>query len=430
MSILLAIIILVIALIIGIPAPFAFASSIIYIILKEGIQTSVLYPYAYSQMSTTIILAIPLFIMAGQIMHKGGIASHLINLIELLIGRIKGGLGVVIIFSSAVFGSITGSAVATLVTIGSIMLPRLKESGYSRGYASALIANASVLGMLIPPSTIMILYAWVSKQSVLASFLSTIVPGIILIILLIFVNMVLIRNQDIKVADRISFSELQKQFGKQSIKATPALFLPVFVLGGIYGGIMTPTEAAAVSALYSIPIALFIYKGLTVKGLKKIFIESAVTTGVIMLMLFTITMLNRLYIMLNLPEEILNLLMKISEQKVVLLLLINLFMILIGCLMDDMSATVLAAPMLLPVVVALGVDPIQFAAILAINLGMGLVTPPTAPLLFISGNLGNVPLYEMLKPTLMMILFAWLPTLLITTYIPEVSLFLPYLLLK
>src|SRR5699024_9928314 len=115
------------------------------------------------------------------------------------------------------------------------------ESGYSRGYASALIANASVLGMLIPPSTIMILYAWVSKQSVLASFLSTIVPGIILIILLIFVNMVLIRNQDIKVADRISFSELQKQFGKQSIKATPALFLPVFVLGGIYGGIMTPT---------------------------------------------------------------------------------------------------------------------------------------------------------------------------------------------
>ena len=134
--------------------------------------------------------------------------------------------------------------------------------------------------------------------------------------------------------------------------------------------------------------------------------------------------------MLNLPEEILNLLMKISEQKVVLLLLINLFMILIGCLMDDMSATVLAAPMLLPVVVALGVDPIQFAAILAINLGMGLVTPPTAPLLFISGNLGNVPLYEMLKPTLMMILFAWLPTLLITTYIPEVSLFLPYLLLK
>jgi C4-dicarboxylate transporter, DctM subunit len=426
-----ALLILCLALVIGIAVPFAFFASVVYLIFAQGYEPSFLLPYGFSQMSTTVLLAIPLFIMAGGIMEKGRIAGKLIDLVEVFVGKIKGGLGAVAVVSCAVFGSITGSAAATLTCVGTIILPRLKEAGYSRGYASALISNSSVLGMLIPPSAIMILYAWIGGQSVLASFLATVVPGIILLTLLIIINTFYAKkNNAIKQQqESIDFNMFAKSLGKKTYSATPALALPLLVLGGIYGGIMTPTEAAGIAVLYAVPVGFFIYKGLDLKSFKQILIETATTTGVIMVMLYAVMILSRLYIMEDLPGQITSFLFSISENKYVLLILINLFMVIIGMLMDDVSAVLLSTPVLLPVVTNLGVDPIHFAAIVAVNLGMGNITPPTAPLLYLGGRIGKAPINEMLKPTMIMILFAWLPTLILTTYLPEIVLYLPEMIL-
>ncbi len=428
--VLFSLVLLVITLIIGVPVPFAFLVATTLLVITGGYSPSFLLPYGFSKMSTIVLLAIPLFIMAGGIMERGNIGDKLVDLVDLFVGRIKGGLGVVAVVSCAVFGSITGSACATLSCIGSIMFPRLEKAGYPRGHSAALLANASVLGMLIPPSAIMILYSWVGNQSVLASFLSSVIPGIILTILLSVINMFLLRqNEDLVLAAPISSREKWSLFRVRGKRAVPALVMPVLVLGGIYGGIMTPTEAAAVAAVYSIPVGFWIYKGLTRKDFFEVLVESGTTTGVIMVMLYAVMILSRLYIMEDLPTQILNLLMAVSTNRYAILFMINIFMIIIGMIMDDVSAVLLSTPILLPIILKLGFSPVHFAAIVGVNLGMGNITPPAAPLLYLGGRVGNAPINEMLMPTVWMLLFGWLPTLALTTYVPGLATFLPNLIL-
>lgn len=421
--------ILLVSLIIGVPVPFAFLASAFFFIVTGEYKTSFMIPYGISKLSTTVLFAIPLFIMAGGIMEKGNIGGKLIGLVENFVGKIKGGLGVVAIVSCAVFGSITGSACATLSCIGSIMFPRLEKAGYPRGHSAALLANSAVLGMLIPPSSLMILYAWVGGQSVLACFLSSVIPGIILTALLSVVNIYLLRDDpNIQVTSNEQDYDGKRGFNK-FIDAFPALLMPVIVLGGIYAGIMTPTEAAAVSVLYAIPVGMFVYRGLTWKGLWDSLVDSAMTTGVIMVMLYCVMILGRIYVMEGLPTKILVLLKSISDSKLVILFILNIFMVIMGMLMDDVSSTLLSTPLLLPIAIEIGVHPVHFAAIVGVNLGMGNITPPCAPLLYLGGSLGKAPVGEMLYPTLVMFVFAWIPTLLLTTYMPSLSLWLPRLVL-
>ncbi|MEG6521027.1 TRAP transporter large permease [Desulfotomaculum sp. 1211_IL3151] len=425
-----AIVLLIITLVLGIPVPFAFFASTIFLVITAGYDPSFLLPYGYSKMSTSVLLAIPLFILAGGFMAKGKIGGKLIDLVEVFVGRIKGGLGVVAVVSCAVFGSITGSAAATLSVIGSLMFPRLEKAGYPKGHSAALIANAAVLGMLIPPSSIMILYAWIGNQSVLASFLASVIPGIILVVLISLVNIWLLRNnKDIVINEKMDFSTRTRLLGKRTVSAGPALVMPVMVLGGIYSGMFTPTEAAALAALYAIPVGFFIYKGLNRKNFIESIIESAVTTGVIMVMLYSVMILSRLYITEDLTGVLAGFLTAISEDKYIILLMMNIFMIIMGMIMDDVSAVLLCTPILLPIAIQIGISPVHFAAVVGVNLGMGNITPPTAPLLYLSSRLGNAPLKNMFTPTFYLLVFAWLPTLLITTYLPALSMWLPQLVL-
>lgn len=430
MEILISVLILLIALILGVPVPFSFGASVIWLTYSLGYSPDFLLPIGYSKLGSVVLLAIPLFIMAGGIMEKGKIGGALVDLVNKFVGRIKGSLAFVTIISSAIFGSISGSASATLSCIGSIMYPKLREYKYPKGISAAFIANASPLGLLIPPSSAQILYAWSGNQSVLACFLSTIIPGIILTTLLCLVNYFMLKgNKDMETQREMTKSEWAKDLGVKTKKAIPALFMPFIILGGIYGGFMTPTESAAVAVLYAIPVGMFIYKGLDVKSLKSTLVETATTTGVVMVMFYVVMMLSRLYVMEDLPGTIMNILTSVSSNKYIILIMINLFMVIIGMLMDDVSGILLSTPILLPIVTKLGVSPIQFAAILGVNLGMGNITPPTAPLLYLGARVGKARVNEMLKPTLIMILFAWIPTLLLTTYVPQISLFLPRLIL-
>ena len=343
--------------------------------------------------------------------HYRKVGDKLVDLVDIFVGRVKGGLGAISIVSCAVFGSITGSAAATLSAIGAIMFPKLNEANYPRGHSAAIMSSAAVLGMLIPPSSIMILYAWVGQTSVLACFLSSFIPGIILTILLCFVNIVLLRsNKEVTVAPPMPGPELRREMTKRTKAGIPALTMPFLILGGIYGGFVTPTEAAALSVLYVLPLGFWIYKGLTLKNVLHVLKDSIITTGAIMLMLYCIMILSRLYIMEDLPGLILDSLTTVSENKLVILVMLN-------------------TPILVPIAMQIGVSPVHFAAIVGVNIGMGNITPPTAPLLYLSAQLNGVSVAQALKPTLMMIIFAWIPTLILTTYVPALSLWLPELVL-
>lgn len=430
MIICLSLVLLVLLLVLGVPIPFAFLGTALLLIFTGDYDPSFLLPYGYSKMNTVVILAIPLFIIAGGLINRAQVGDKLVSLVEVFVGRIRGGLGAIGIVSCAVFGSITGSACATLSAIGSIMFPKLAAARYPRGHSAAIMASSAVLGMLIPPSSIMILYAWVGQAPVLACFLSSLIPGLILTFLLCVCNVFMLRkNKDIQVEAPMPSGALRKEFFKRAWSGVPALTMPLLVLGGIYGGFVTPTEAAALSVIYVLPLGFLVYRGLTLRGAWDVMKESIVTTGTIMLMLYCIMILSRIYIMEDLPNIILDSLTAISDNKVVLMLMINLFMVIIGMLMDDVSAVLLVTPILVPVVVGLGISPVHFAAIVGVNLGMGNITPPTAPLLYLSTKLNGASFGETIGPTIKLILFAWIPTLLITTYVPALSLWLPRLLL-
>ena len=425
MTVAIALLVLLVVMFIGVPIPLAFLASSAYLVFVGGYDPAFLMPYGFSKTNSILLLTIPLFILAGSVMDKGGIGKKLIDTVERFVGKIKGGLGVVTVISCAIFGAISGSSSATLSCIGSIMSPRLKDNGYDEGFIGALIASSGVLGILIPPSMLMILFAWVGGQSVLASFLATLIPGLILMTLFSIVNLVYAKkNPNIKLYD---YSKKVEKTGKKEKGAIPALLMPVIILGSIYGGILTPTEAAAVSVLYAVPVGIIYYRELNLKTFKETMISAGKTTGVIMIMLFAVMILSRLYIMENLPQLILTLLTSISENKIVILIMVNIFMVVMGMLMDDCSGVLLVTPILLPVVTAIGVSPIQFAAIIGVNLGMGNITPPTAPLLYLAGRVADAEVKDMLRPTLALIIFAWLPTLILTTYVPQLSLFLPKL---
>lgn len=428
MILVLTFLILCVLLMIGVSVPLAFGMAMIYIAFAGEHDVTTLLPSGHWRMNALVLLAIPLFIMAGGIMERGRIAAPLVSIAEMFVGRFRGGLTAAAVIASAIFGSISGSASATLTCIGAIMMPRLREANYPRGISAAIIANASPLGLLIPPSAIQIIYAWVTRQSVLKCFLATVIPGLILVTLLILINFYLLRRyKEIKTMPRVQ--NFPAVLAKKSWNAFPALLMPVIILGGIYGGIMTPTEAAGIAVIYALPVGFFIYKGLNKDNFGRALLETATTTGVVMVMFFMVMIVSRLLIFEDIPGIARDIIYSVSQNPIVILLMVNIVLVLIGMLMDDVSGMLLGAPLLFPIVVELGIDPIQFAAIIGVNLGMGNITPPTAPLMYLGARVGSAPVNEMMMPTFAMIAFAWIPTLMITTYIPEVSLWLPKLFL-
>lgn len=305
----------------------------------------------------------------------------------------------------------------------------MTAAGYDKGYTASLLAAACPLGLLIPPSSAQILYAWSSNQSVLACFLSTVGPGILLTILLCITNAVMVRHMNLKVVPKQTGEEWRHNAVKNFKYGIPALIMPVIILGSIYGGVMTPTEAAATSVLYAIPVGIYFYKGLTYSDLRGAVVDTSCTTGVIMVMFFMVMIMSRLLVMEDVPQGIADALLSITDNKLLILLLVNIFMVIIGMIMDDVSGILLCTPILLPVVTALGVHPIHFAAILGVNLGMGNITPPTAPMLYLSGRICNAKINKMLSPIMILIIFAYIPTLLVTTFWPALSLTLPKMVL-
>lgn len=443
-----ALLALIVVMVIGVPVPLAFLISSVVIAFGTGVDPQMLLINGYNKINSVLLLTIPLFVLAGSLMNNGGLGEKLVDSVsKSRLGKSKSSLGVVTVVACAVFGAVSGSSSATVSCIGSIMAPRLRENGYPDGLIGALVASSGVLGILIPPSMIMILFAWAANVSVLGCFVATVLPGILLVILLSITQAFLFKRSGVSVADTIIEQAKQqealkaqaaaekaakadmkgkkKKFGESAI---PALMMPVIILGSIYGGFLTATEAAALSVVYAIPIGIFYYKKINWESYRVAMIDAGKTAGVIMCMMLSVQILSRLYITENLPDLILGVLTSISSNKIVILLMINVFMVIMGMLMDDCSNTTLLTPILWPIMNSLGISVFHFAAILGVNIGMGNITPPTAPLLYLSGRITGAEVKNMLKPTLILILCAWLPTLIITTYWTGFSEFLPRIL--
>jgi tripartite ATP-independent transporter DctM subunit len=417
--------ILIVLLVIGVPVPFSFAAAMVFMMVTGNYASALALHSGYYKLNSLILLAMPLFIMAGGIMGEGGIGERLVGFIELFVGRVKGGLGAAGVVSCAVFGAISGSASAALCAIGSIMFPQMSERGYPVGHSAALISCASVLALLIPPSIDQIIYGWLAEQSIAACFLATVGPGIFTTMNLCVVNWWLLRRTSLAVPPPMTIKERAVETGRRGKHAFFALMMPILILGGIYGGIFTPTEAAAVAVIYAIPVALFIYRGFNVRRLGGILVDTATTSGVVMVMFFFALILSQLFIRENLPRQIAALILGISTNKYAVLLMVNMFLIFVGMIMDDVSGITLTTPLLMPLMRELGVHPLQFAAIIGTNLGMGCMTPPCAPLLYLGARVANTDMKNMLRPATIMIIFGMLPGVLAATYWPELSLWLP-----
>lgn len=426
---LIAISIVVFLLLIEVPVGFAFGIGALTYGYLSGTNIAFHSGYAYGQVGAFSLLAIPLFILSGALMGATGISERLLNFVNSFVGRTRGGLGAVTVLTCALFGAISGSASAAIAAIGKIMVPRMIREGYPPGHATALVAVSSVLALMIPPSIPMIVFAIAIRQSVAKAFLATMGPGIVLALVYCVLNFVFLRkNTTITVQPALPMPEKLREIALTGKQASLAIIMPVIVLGGIYSGIATPTEAGAVALVYTLFVGILIYRSLSFPALFDSTVEAARLTGAILMVLFFLFVMSRSMILANIPTHFADLLLSISDNRIVILLMINLLLLLMGMIIDDVSGGILAAIILLPVTQRIGLDPIHFAAIVGTNLGLGNVSPPCAPLLYMAGGVTRQPLSEYIGPAMKFLLLGHLPMVFLVTFVPQLSLFLPGLL--
>ena len=413
---------LVLFLLISISVPVGLSiggATIVALALFTNLDLALLAQYSVTGIDSFPLLAIPFFILAGTIMSVGGIATRLIDVAASMLGFITGGLGAVVAVSSMFFGALSGSSLATVSAIGSIMVPEMQRKGYDLGYSAVLTACAGTVGAVIPPSIPLVIYGVVTGTSVGDLFIAGIIPGILIGIGLMIGNYFVCKKRGYKGEERVPVRGVLKNIWI----AKWALLAPVIILGGIYTGIFTPTEAAVVAVVYSIVVSAFIYREITLKGLYEAFVTTAVVNGITTFLLGLSTGFAAYLSMAQVPKELTIWLTGLTDNKFLFLLIINVALLIIGCVIDNIPAVVILAPMLLPVMVAYGVDPVHFGIFMTINLLIGLVTPPYGCSLFVASAVCNVKMEDMLKnigvPFLVLII-----CLLLITFIPALSLVL------
>jgi tripartite ATP-independent transporter DctM subunit len=419
--------VLVATLTIGIPLPFCFGAALMVMSLLGGITMKGTMLWGIGQLVNPVLLAIPLFILAGTLMSVSGIAASLLRFVNIFIGHIRGGLGAVATLSCAIIGAISGSGLTGVAAIGPLLIPEMVRQGYPRGYSAALVACSSVLGLLIPPSVTMIVFGWVTETSILAAFLSTLGPGLLITANLVIVNLVMARRFDLRLEAKPEMAVLVREVKTRGLQATPAMLMPFIVLGGIYGGVLTPTEAAAVSVIYAIPVGFAIYRGLTMSELLQAGKESATAVGAIMLMILFSLILSQMFVVESIPQKMVSVIFQFTTDRNLILLLTTLLLFVVGMVVNDVTAIILLSPLLLPLMKAIGVDTIHFAAIMGVNTAMGGITPPYASILYMGARVGNVKVVEVIPPAMTLLLFGYGPTVVLTAFWPELSLYLPRL---
>ena len=395
-----------------------------YTILYGGLNSSFIAASMFTSCDSFPLMAVPFFILAGALMEGGGLSKRLVDLGDSLVGHFTGGFAIVTVVCCAFFGAISGSAPATVAAIGSIMVPTMVERGYDKDFSLGLIAASGCLGILIPPSIPMVVYGVSTNTSIGGLFLGGFGPGILTAILLIIVAIFISRKRGYKGNGR-KFS--LKHVGEAFVPAIWAILVPVIILGGIYGGIFTPTEAAAVAVIYGFFAGKFIYKELTWKKFVDAVTNSCTTVGSVLIIVGTATTLGRVFTVEKLPSILSEMIGTISSEFVILLI-INGLLLIVGCLMETSAAIMILAPIFLPIVTSLGVEPIHFGIVMIVNLAIGFVTPPLGINLFVASRIGETKLDQVIQG-IVPFLISMLVILMLLTYIPSISMLFPNLMM-
>lgn len=364
--------------------------------------------------------AIPFFILAGQIMNRGGIAVRLINFAKAIVGPLPGGLAFVNIISCMLFGAISGSAVAAASAIGGFMNPMMEKDGYDKSFSAAVNITSATTGLIIPPSNVLIVYSLASGGvSIAALFIAGYVPGLLIGLALMIVALIYSIIKKYPTDKMVGF----KVFFKRFIDAFPSLMLLVVVIGGIVAGIFTATEASAIAVIYTLVLGFF-YKEITVKDISPILLETIKTSAIVLLLVSTSIAMSWVMSYENIPQEISNTLLAISDNPIVILIIINLILLFVGVFMDMTPAVLIFTPIFLPIVTELGMDPIHFGIIMIMNLCIGLCTPPVGSVLFVGCSVADLKIQQVIRPLLPLFL-VMIGVLLLITYFPELTLWLP-----
>ncbi|SVA18730.1 uncharacterized protein METZ01_LOCUS71584 [marine metagenome] len=415
--------IFIIFLMIGLPVFFGLlaAPGLLLWLNGQPRDLALLYRNVYNGMDSFPLMAIPFFMLAGVLMNRGGITSRLVEFSQAIMGHFRGGLAHVNILSSMLFAGLSGSAVADTSAIGSMLVPAMVKNGYTRKFSAAITAASSVIGPIIPPSGIMIIYSYVMGESVAALFLAGIIPGILVGLGLMLMTWVMAQRYDFPVATkRATWSER----GNASIKAFFPLLTPVIILGGILGGIFTPTEASAVAVAYALIVSLFILKSMTVRDLPKVLTEAAMVSSVVLLLVGAAMAFKTVVSLSHAPEILAAWILGLSDNPLILLFLINLLLFVVGMFLDAGPAIIILAPILGPIFINLGVHPVHFAIIMSVNLTVGLATPPMGLVLFVASSVSGERI-ESISKAILPFLFVEVVVIFMITYIPAVSLAIP-----
>jgi tripartite ATP-independent transporter DctM subunit len=372
------------------------------------------------------LLAIPLFILAGEIMGEGGMSKRLIDLSNLIVGRFRGGLAMVNVVACMFFGGITGSAVADASSIGSIMIPMMTKKGYDKDYSVAVTVTGSIQGVVVPPSHNVILYALAAGGvSISALFMAGIIPGLVLCLALMFSSYVIAVKRGYPKGEPIP----KQLWGKIIIQGLLSLTTALIIIGGIIGGVFTANESASIAVMYALVLVIFVFKEMRPKNVIRVFTETFRKLSVVLFLISASAAFAFFLSILQIPNQVLQAMTEVSSNKFVILLLINVILLLLGCIMDMAPLILIATPVLLPVVLKFGMDPVQFGIILMLNLGIGLLTPPVGAALFVGCSIGGITMEKVTKAMLPFI-SVMIVVLLAITYIPDITLFLPRLLAK
>ncbi len=400
---------------IGVPVGFAIGgATTLAMFLFTNLDLNMVANYAVAGIDSFTMMAIPFFILSGTIMSVGGLARRLIDLAAVLVGWVTGGLGAVVALASMFFGAISGSSMATVSCIGSIMVPQMVEKGYDKGYAAVFTACAGTVGAIIPPSIPFVVFAVATGTSIGDMFIGGLFPGILIGIGMIIANYTVCKRKGYT-------AKMEKPTVKTALvriwDAKWALMAPVIILGGIYSGVFTPTEASVVAVVYSTIVAMFIYREISWKHLYEALVRTAVVNGITTFLLGLSTAFAALLSLERVPSALCDWMVNLTDNKILFLMLVNVILLILGCFLDNIPATIVLGPMLLPAMKAFGVDPVHFGVFMSANLLVGLVTPPYGCSLFVASAICKVPMGDMLKqiatPLLTLVI-----CLLLITYVP------------
>ena len=416
--------VLVVLLICGAPIAVCLGMSSVAAMLVQGAGKpivavmSVLPRICSASSSKFVLLAIPFFIISGNVMEKAGISGRLINLAEKCLGHIKGGMAMVCIVVSCFFAAISGSGPATVAALGLIMIPALVKAGYPAAFSCALMAAGGAIGVVIPPSITFVVYGSIADASITSLFKAGMVPGLLMGAGLIITALVIGRKCDLKVSPKASGAERLAAFKD----AVPGLLMPVIILGGIYGGIFTPTEAAAVSVFYGLFVGFVIYKDLNLNKLSDIMVDSCSTTATVMFITMGASLFAYVLTRARLDEAIEGMMLNVTGgSTVIFFIIVNIVLLIAGCFLDSTSALYIFTPLFAPVALQLGIDPIHLGTVMIVNLAIGLFTPPVGVNLYVACGIGKISIEDISKG-IVPCLVAMLVVLLLITYIPAISL--------